>query len=156
MTRPQVVLSGNMLLSHSHNQNRYFRLMNNQTFTSFIEIDDLSLAAALYTVGYEPVPDQPFVKYIQPDGKTKYRFFLQSGSGIQEYVQAWKTEGWEFLPENEDKMFAHLKIYHKNREGLLDVVKKSSDMVVVNKNGRTAIISRNASEDIQDKIFGKL
>lgn len=130
--------------------------MNNNTFTAFVEVQDLSLAAALYTQGFKPVPDQPFVKYEQPGGKIQYRFFLQAETGIQEYIQAWKTDGWEQLPENEEKMFAHLKVFFKNREGLLDVVKRSSEMKIINHNGRTAVISKNATDDFKKQVLSKL
>lgn len=130
--------------------------MNTNTFTSFVEIDDASLAAALYTIGYKPVADQPFVKYTQPDGRQKYRFFMEGAQGLQEKINAWKTDGWENLPENADSEFATIKIYHKNREGLLDVIKKAVDMVVINKGGRTAVVARTANDELQNKIFSRL
>lgn len=130
--------------------------MNTHSHTAFLEISDLSLAASLLTMGYQPVQEQPFAKFSTPDGRTKYKFFLQPGNGLQELIQAWNTDGWESQPENGEKPFAYIKAFYKNRMGLLDVVKQSAEMITINQNGKTAVISKTASEELKTQVFNRL
>jgi len=38
----------------------------------------------------------------------------------------------------------------------IDVVKKSEELVVIEKNGKIAVINKNASKEFQDKIFSQI
>lgn len=130
-----------------------------RTRESFYEVSDLSLAAALAALGIAFQEEQPFVKIKTVKGGDQYRFFLKDVSQCGTYktgqmVSAWNDDGWHLA--NPEHPFAYIKCAFKNRDGLLDVVKKSSALIVLEKNGKMAIISQNASPELQNKIFSQL
>lgn len=125
---------------------------------SYFETNDLSLAAALAAVGIPFSEETPFVKTKTVNGET-YKFFFQEGSPCGTYrtgflVGAWNDE--QFHLNNPEHPFAYIKCAFNNRNGLLDVVKKSQDLVVIERNGKIAIISKNASDDLKEKIFSQM
>jgi hypothetical protein len=126
--------------------------------TAYIETNDLSLAAGLLALGIPPHDELPFVKTKTSSGE-QYRFLFQETSICGKYdcnrmMQEWNNDN--FHVENPDHPFAYIKCAFKNRNGLLDVVKQANELIIIEKNGKLAIISKNASEELQQKIFSQL
>lgn len=130
-----------------------------------IIISDINLAAALATIGvpFKKFDDgsDPFVK-VQTKNGVSYNFFFEvefNGERTQDYVDAWFDDS--YIENNQESQFAAVKGYNMNRNFLLDVVKKSHALVVmevVNKNGKKsqAIISTNLPEEDRQKVLNKL
>jgi hypothetical protein len=125
---------------------------------SYFETADLNLVASLLSLGILPNSDNPFVKIKTVKGE-QYKFFLQESSQCGTYhtgdmIKAWSDP--DFANNNPEHPFAYMKCANLNREGLLDVVKKSEELVVIEKNGKIAVINKNASKEFQDKIFSQI
>jgi hypothetical protein len=125
---------------------------------AYIETSDLSLAAALLAMGIAPNPTQPYAKTKSVHGE-RYRFFFNDTSECGSYstmklINAWEDD--QFCVNEPEHPFSYIKAAFQNREGLLDTINKHPGYVVVEKNGKMAIISKNASEEFQQKIFSQL
>lgn len=126
--------------------------------TAYIEIQDISLVAALLAVGIPFIEDTPYLKIRTGNDNFQYKFFLQEGSICGCYDTQKLVRGWndpQFHIDNPEHPFAYLKCAFMNREGLLDKVKQDLGMVVIEKQGKLAVISKNASPDLQQKIFSQ-
>lgn len=124
---------------------------------SYIEINDLSLVSCLLALGI-PFCEQPFIKVKTVKGE-QYKFFLQESSTCGEFQTLKMMNAWndpQFHIDNPEHPLAYMKCAYTNRNGLLDVVNQSVELVVIEKNGKKAIISKDASEDLKAKIFSQL
>jgi len=125
---------------------------------SYFETSDLSLAAALAALGIQFNTETHFIKVSTQSGE-QYKFFFEGLSNCGKYktgemLKAWNDE--QFHHDNPEHPFAFIKCAFKNRDGLLDVVKKSAGLVMLEKNGKVAILSSNASKEFQNKIFSQI
>jgi hypothetical protein len=125
---------------------------------SFYETNDLAMAAALAALGIPFKDKEPFIKVRTARGE-QYQFFFEKVSACGKFktndlMRAWNDD--KFHDKNPEHPFAYIKCAFKNRDGLLDVVKKSVGMVMIEKNGKIAIISENASKELKDKIFSQI
>jgi len=124
---------------------------------SYIQTNSLALASALLALGV-PFCEQPFIKTRSVKGE-QYTFFFQESSTCGTYktldlIAAWDNP--DFHTENPEHPFAYIRCAYKNKEGLLDKVNQGLDLVVIEKNGKMAVISKNASTELQEKIFSQL
>lgn len=129
-----------------------------QTRSSYYETTDLALAAALLSMDIPFCEEIPFAKIKTPNGE-QYKFFFQERSRDNQFSTGDMVKNWnndQFYKENPDHPLAYLKCFTINRNGLLDAIKQSTEFVVIEKNGKLAIISKNASKDLQDKIFSQM
>lgn len=127
------------------------------TRSSYIEVADLSLVSCLLALGI-PFCDEPFIKVKTEKGE-QFKFFLKGESECGDYktlemIKAWYSE--DFHVENPEHQLAYMKCAYQNRHGLLDVINKQVELVVIEKNGKKAVISKNASEDLKRKILSEL
>jgi hypothetical protein len=127
--------------------------MKTQTFNT----TDLALAAALAALGI-PFDDLPFVSTKSTKGE-HFVFLFKAVSNCGKFhtsdmARAWESEAWHV--ENPEHPFAYIKCAFKNREALLDKVKSAAPLIVVPKNGKLAIVSADASPELQTSIFSKL
>lgn len=124
---------------------------------SYIEVNDLSLVSCLLDLGI-PFCDEPFIK-VKTERGEQYKFFLKGESECGLYktldmIKAWYDE--KFHVQNPEHPLAHMKCAYTNRNGLLDVINKQVELVVIEKNGKKAVISKNASEELKRKILSEL
>jgi hypothetical protein len=125
---------------------------------SYIETSDLALVSALLALGIPLSEETPFIKVTTTYGKN-YKFFLQESSACGTYntqhiINAWHDK--DFANSNPEHPLAYIKCAYQNKEALLDVVKQSHDLVVMERNGKLIIISENASKELQEKIFREI
>lgn len=126
---------------------------------SYIKVQNLSLAAALLALGIEFDDSTPFMTTKKLDGGSETLFFFKDTSMCGQYSTLRMINAWSdpnFHIDNPEHPWAYISCAFKNRDGLLDKVKQSADMVVIEKNGKLAVISKNASLETQTKIFSQL
>ena len=123
--------------------------------------NDLALAAALAAVGIPLFKHDdnspPYVKLVTAKGNSFTFFFEEEnadGEKTQDYIRAWYED--DYIDKNQDNPFSYIKAAFKNRETLLDVINKSSSLVVMEKGNKFALISSDAPEDIKQKVFSRL
>lgn len=126
--------------------------------TDYLQTDQLSLAAALLAVGIPLFEGTPFVKTRTEKGP-KYTFLFQSTSACGafktgELMRAWEDVDWHL--SNGEHPFAYIKCAFTNRERLLDKVNQGTELVMIEKNGKMALISKGASEALQTSILSQL
>jgi hypothetical protein len=124
---------------------------------SFISINSLALASALLAVGV-PFCDTPFMKSRTLKGE-QYTFFFKESSACGAYQTLDLLKAWDdplFHERNPEHPLSYIRCAYQNKEGLLDKVNQGLDLVVIEKNGKMAIISKNASADLQNKVFSQL
>lgn len=117
----------------------------------------LALAAALSAVGI-PFGEIPFIKSRSVKGE-HYTFLFADASPCGKYRTSELMKAWEsptFHEENPEHPFAYVSCAFRNREALLDKTKADAALVVIEKAGKLAILSENASPELQTKIFAKL
>ena len=122
---------------------------------------DINLAAALAACGI-PLYDfqdgsPPFAK-VQSKHGTTYNFYFEheSNDGLMtvDLVAAWYDA--TYIDANPEEPFAYIKAYHDNKNALIDLVKKASSIVIIEKGRKFALISSNAPEDIKQSLFKNL
>lgn len=118
----------------------------------------LALAAALSSLGIPFHSEIPFVKSRSTKGD-HFTFIFEAASPDGKYraadlAKAWDNEAWH--AENPEHPLAFLKAGFTNRETLLDVMKQGAGLVMIEKAGRIAVLSENASPALQTQIFQKL
>jgi hypothetical protein len=126
---------------------------------SYIKVQNLSLAAALLAIGIPFDEATPFMTTKKLDGSSETLFFFKETSmcgqyGTLQMINAWNDSSFHI--NNPEHPFAYIACAFKNRDGLLDKVKQSADMVVIEKNGKLAVISKAASLETQNKVFSQL
>jgi hypothetical protein len=120
--------------------------------------NDLALAAALAAMGI-PFASLPFVHSKSAKGGDSYLFFFKDVSECGKYRTGELSKAWndaEWHTKNPEHPFSYVLCAFKNREALLDKVKQSAPLVVIEKAGKMAIVSANASPELQTAIFSKL
>ncbi len=130
--------------------------MNNEQ--PYIETQDLALASVLLALGIPFCTDTPFLKARTQWGD-RYKFFFQEVSNCgkfrtMEMIHAWNTP--TFHEDNPEHPLAYMKCAYENKEGLLDKVNQGLDLCVVKKNGKIAVMSKNASEETKQKLISQL
>lgn len=125
---------------------------------TFITTNSLALAAALLALGIPFFDGHPFVKTRSEKGEN-YTFFFQDVSNCgkfrtAEYMAAWNDP--TFHETHPEDPFSYIKCAFTNREKLLDKVNQGLDLVMIERNGKIALISKTASKETQDAIFSKL
>lgn len=111
---------------------------------------DLELAATLTTLGFECLGMQRIKSSdIKNAGEVCYwKFATVSEDGrytLEQVLAAWQNDTWLTDPANDDPL-AHIIIAFRNRQRLLDWVKKSAAMVAVKTGNRWAFVPENAPE----------
>ncbi len=129
-----------------------------RTRDSFIETNDLALASALLALGIPFHDETPFIKTRSTRGE-QFTFFFQEVSNCGNFktlqmIAAWNDQ--DFHLNNPEHPLSYIRCAYKNKEGLLDKVNQNLDLVVIEKNGKMVIISKNASKDLQEKVFSQL
>jgi hypothetical protein len=122
-----------------------------------ISTSNLALCAALATMGI-PFDDPAFFKTRSHRGE-QYLFFVKPVSECGSYQTSDLMEAWhdpDFVKDHPEHPFSYIKQAFQNRESLLDKVNQAAALVVVERNGKLAILSEHASAETQDKIFGQL
>lgn len=117
----------------------------------------MALAAALAALGI-PFAEIPFVSTKSTKGE-HFVFLFEGVSNCGQFktadmLKAWESDGWHV--ENPEHPFAYIKAAFANREALLDKVKQAAPLVVIERAGKFAILSANASPELQTAIFSKL
>jgi hypothetical protein len=127
--------------------------------TAYIETNNINLASSLLTLGIPFNEETQYIKTKSEKGE-QFRFFFQEVSNCGKFktgemMNAWYDES--FPINNPEHPFAYLICDYKNRNGLLDLVKQPNhEVIIVEKNGKIAVISKNASEELQHQIFSQL
>lgn len=124
----------------------------------FIETNDLALASALLALGIPFFEGTPFMKTRTAKGES-YTFLFQEQSNCGTFKTGEMIRAWNdptFHEKNPEHPFSYISCAYRNKEALLDKVKGGLELVIIEKNGKIAIISKNASADLQHKIFSQL
>lgn len=130
-----------------------------ETMIDRVIVNDINLAAALATIGVKPLDMEdgspPFVK-IQTKNGLSYNFFFEpthEGKNTQDYVTAWYDDS--YIENNQEDQFAAIKGYNINRNYMLDVVKQSSPLIIMNK-GKKTVYMQNLSEEQTKQVLGRI
>lgn len=123
----------------------------------FISTTNLALASALLAIGID-FQEPAFVKARTVKGD-QFTFFFKNVSTCGQYdtiqmMNAWNDERYHL--ENPESPFAYIKCAFNNREALMDKIHQGIDLVVLEKNGKLAVVSKNADVDLQTKIISQL
>lgn len=125
---------------------------------SYIETKNLSLAAALITLGVPLSDETPFVKIKSVQGE-QYTFYFEDVTACGQYRTIDLIKAWDnatFQEDEPEHPFAYISCAFKNREKLLDTVKQAIALVLIQKNGKGALVSENSSEALRSNLFSKL
>lgn len=115
-----------------------------------IKTSDLGLTAALLTLGSQLDPSNPYLKY-QSDTGTSLTFFFVRNSETDRLTEIWDN------PEiDREHPIALMRIFNTNRIGLIKEVKESVGLIEVRKNGKTVLMSSNATEEQKAKLLSRL
>lgn len=117
------------------------------------------LAAALTAVGI-PLAARPFVRVVG-DGVSGERvvwfFEPQSPDGTyqtKELIEAWNYDAWHLA--NPEHPFAYIKCALLNRERLVDKVKRDVPLACIQRRGKVALLSLDASPRTEEMILRHL
>lgn len=121
------------------------------------QTSDTQLAAALLTLGIEPV-HRP--QRVVRDTHTSiiWLFKPQSKCGLfdtSEMIAKWDDKAWLTDPDNEHPL-CYIACQMHNYRSLINVIKKSTPMALVEKGSRTALLPLSASEAERNQIFKHL
>jgi hypothetical protein len=126
--------------------------------TSYIQTNNLALASGLLALGIPFHEETPFIKARSTKGE-QYTFFFQDISNCGNFKTSEMMKAWDdraFATNNPEHPLSYIRCAYQNKEGLLDKVNQDLDLVVIEKNGKLAIISKNASAELQEKVFSQL
>lgn len=133
--------------------------MNAITHLSSTATSNTCLAAALTAVGI-PLAARPFVRVVG-DGVSGERvvwfFEPQSPDGTyqtKELIEAWNNDSWHLA--NPEHPFAYIKCALLNRERLVDKVKRDVPLACVQRRGKYALLSLDASPRTEEFILRHL
>lgn len=123
-----------------------------------LETTNTDLASALCAVGI-PLKKGCPVRLLTGDAGDRRCFFFEPISPCGKYVTrdlmlAWQDPAWH--ERNPEHPFAYLKCAADNRRYLLDYIKSSRPIALIEKRGKMAFIPVNASDGLQQKIFDRL
>lgn len=127
--------------------------MNNRT--AYYSTNDLNLAAALLSIGVETAKE-PFTVHRSIKSEQKiYTFYFKEVSNCGKYRTSELIKIWNDpeLYNNSEHPFAYMKCLIENRNGLLDVINKAVEFITIEKNGKILVITKGASQELQDKLF---
>ena len=134
--------------------------MNAVSHLSSTATSNTCLAAALTAVGIPLAAEKPFVRVVG-DGISGERvvwfFEPQSADGklqAKELIQAWNDEAWHLA--NPEHPFAYIKCGLLNRERLVDKVKRNVPLACVQRRGKIALLSLDASPRTEELILRHL
>lgn len=123
-------------------------------FTSnSITITNISLASALLTVGAKLGEAPINVKTVKGDSLT---FFFLDNKELRDYLKIWNDDEYRESKGKEGEPFAFIAEAYKTRDQILDSIKQFKKVAVLEKNGKTAIISDGCSEEVKNNILAKL
>lgn len=126
--------------------------------TAYYTTTDTNLAASLLALGI-PAAKEPFTKHrsINSD-KSIFTFYFEDVSLCGKYKTGECIKMWgdpeQYLDSHHPLAF--MKCLILNRNGLLDVINQAVEMVTIESNGKIAVISKNASQDLRNSIFSQL
>lgn len=129
-----------------------------QRHTQTYSTQSLAVAAALASVGIPFNSEIPFIKSRTTKGET-YTFFFTDASACGKYRTGDLMKAWEnpaFHEDYPEHPLSFIRCAFANREALLDKTKQDAALVVIEKGGKLAILSENASPELQTKVFAKL
>jgi hypothetical protein len=133
--------------------------MNAITHLSSTATSNTCLAAALTAVGI-PLADRPFVRVVGDgvNGERVVWFFEpQSPDGsyqTKELIEAWNNDAWHLA--NPEHPFAYIKCALLNRERLVDKVKRDVPLACIQRRGKVALLSLDASPRTEEMILRHL
>lgn len=133
--------------------------MNAITHLSSTATSNTCLAAALTAVGI-PLAARPFVRVVGDgiNGERVVWFFEpQSPDGTyqtKELIEAWNNDAWHLA--NPEHPFAYIKCALLNRERLVDKVKRDVPLACIQRRGKVALLSLDASPRTEEMILRHL
>lgn len=114
---------------------------------------NLKSACALLTLGFKK---ETWTRMIRSDGteSTVYWFQARNADGISaESVHDGMTKGGDALAAtNPEHVINYLRAYAANRDELIQDIRATPKMVVIESNGRTFALPENASEETKRKF----
>lgn len=123
------------------------------------ETDDLSLVAALLTMGVEPDPLRPARTIEMAHAKApKYVFYFKERSRCGKFeteklIKVWNDDRW--LAANENHPWAWLRRNAENYLKALWFVKNCPALTEQRLGGLVGFLSLNADQETQDRFFQK-
>jgi hypothetical protein len=115
-----------------------------------IKTSDLGLTSALLTLGCRLDVSNPYLKY-QTDTGTSLTFFFQDNDETRLLISIWDN------PEiDREHPIALMRIFNTNRIGLIKEIKDAAGLIEVRKNGKTVLMSSNATEEQKAKLLSRL
>jgi hypothetical protein len=133
--------------------------MNAVSHLSSTSTGNTLLAAALTAIGI-PLAQKPFVRVVGDgvSGERMIWFFeprSHDGSHLtKDLIEAWHSEGWHLA--NPEHPFAYIKCALLNRECLVDKVKQDAPLACIQRRGKIALISLDASPRTEEFILRHL
>lgn len=123
-----------------------------------LSITNIDLAAMLATcnvplANYED-NSPPFIK-LQTEKGITYHFFFEPTDTAFAVVDNFRNPE-AFVAENPDHPQSEILAFIANRKILLDTIKQSKGLIQVQKNGRTAFVSGDASDEIKQEVARRL
>lgn len=120
----------------------------------YIYIEDVKLAAALVTIGFQVVEDNPIERIVNNNQPIKCKFYFKDDGRIVDFIAAWQCKEDYFDANkhghelnNPEHPFWYLRTGLRNRERLLDVAKNESRVIAFKTiKGKTYISTFNAYE----------
>lgn len=125
---------------------------------AYYSTNDLNLASALLALGIEAA-ETPFSKTRSlTSDKPIFTFYFEEISNCGKFKTGEMIKMWNDpnLYQNSDHPMAYMKCLIHNREGLLDVINKAVELIVIEKNGKMVVVSKNASEQTKNLLFSQL
>ena len=133
--------------------------MNSVSHLSSTATSNTCLAAALSTVGVM-LAEKPFARVVG-DGirgeRVVWFFEPQSRCGkfkTKDLIAAWNDEAWHLA--NPEHPFAYMKCALKNREALVDKVKRDVPLACLSRRGKIALLPLDASPATEDFFLRQL
>lgn len=132
--------------------------MQNERY-GYYPTQDTNLASALLALGIPASPEQAFTVHRSLTSDKKiFTFYFEAVSNCGKFKTGEMIKMWDdpALYENSEHPLAYMKCLIKNREGLLDVINQSVEMVTIEKNGKLCVVSKGASKEFAEKLFAEL
>lgn len=112
-----------------------------------IYVRDLKLAACLVTLNIPTRMPNPIERVVKDNEEINYIYFEDVGLA-KDYIKAWNSPGDYFdgAPKdhplnNSDHPFWYMRACVRNRDRILDSIKKASTIHIVQKNGKTFLVT---------------
>lgn len=112
-----------------------------------ISIDDASVAAMLFTLGFTQT--RKAIQIEKANGKTKYVYFFKDVSEDETYKLKDVLEKWEdktYHLENPSEELSIIKMFFNNKNVILDEIKSGAGLMLeVENNGVNALINAHSA-----------